>query len=255
MLTIYALAGAALLRRRPRRHARDLAAVVAGQRGLRRRSHRRGRRLPDSDSAARSARRAGRRAGRGGLVDRRRASCSRRARSRRRVAAIGVVVLLVPIAGQLSGRAGFDVVDTKGHQGDRILFSKWNSFSRIGVYERDARRLVAEPRLQGPAARDAVHGHRLGGVDADPAPHADLVERAVPALRAHGARVSPEGTGDSGLGAGTAEPGVPAPSPQPRLASPPSSSAPAADAISRRRSCSARRAWTASRSTRSSPTT
>ena len=56
--------------------------------------------------------------------------------TRRRVAALGVVVLLVPIAGQVSGRAGFDIVDTKGHQGDRILFSKWNSFSRIGVYER-----------------------------------------------------------------------------------------------------------------------
>jgi spermidine synthase len=52
------------------------------------------------------------------------------------IAAIGMVVLLAPIAGQLSGLAGFDVVDTKGHQGDRILFSKWNSFSRIGVYER-----------------------------------------------------------------------------------------------------------------------
>ena len=56
--------------------------------------------------------------------------------TRLRVAAVGFGVLLVPIAGQLSGRAGFDVVDTKGHQGDRILFSKWNSFSRIGVYER-----------------------------------------------------------------------------------------------------------------------
>ena len=32
--------------------------------------------------------------------------------------------------------ATFDVTDTKGHQGDRVLFSKWNSFSRIGVYER-----------------------------------------------------------------------------------------------------------------------
>src|SRR5476649_1097052 len=32
--------------------------------------------------------------------------------NRRRVAAVGVVVLLVPIAGQLSGREGFDVVDT-----------------------------------------------------------------------------------------------------------------------------------------------
>jgi hypothetical protein len=56
--------------------------------------------------------------------------------SRRRVAVAGLVILLLPIAGQLSGRAAFDVVDTKGHQGDRVLFSKWNSFSRIGVYER-----------------------------------------------------------------------------------------------------------------------
>ena len=55
---------------------------------------------------------------------------------RPRVALAGIALLLVPLAGQLSGRAGFDVVDTKGHQGDRILFSKWNSFSRIGVYER-----------------------------------------------------------------------------------------------------------------------
>jgi spermine/spermidine synthase len=56
--------------------------------------------------------------------------------SRARIAGRGALVLLVPIAGQLSGIAGFDVVDTKGHQGDRILFSKWNSFSRIGVYDR-----------------------------------------------------------------------------------------------------------------------
>jgi hypothetical protein len=56
--------------------------------------------------------------------------------SRPRIAAAGVVIVLIPIAGQLSGRAAFDVVDTKGHQGDRVLFSKWNSFSRIGVYAR-----------------------------------------------------------------------------------------------------------------------
>jgi spermidine synthase len=55
---------------------------------------------------------------------------------RRLVAVLGCAVLVAPLAGQLSGRAGFDVVDTKGHKGDRILFSKWNSFSRIGVYER-----------------------------------------------------------------------------------------------------------------------
>jgi spermine/spermidine synthase len=55
---------------------------------------------------------------------------------RRSMATIGAVLIAVPIAGQLSQRAGFDVVDTKGHRGDRVLFSKWNSFSRIGVYER-----------------------------------------------------------------------------------------------------------------------
>ena len=56
--------------------------------------------------------------------------------ARGRALAIGLVVLAIPLAGQLSGLATFDVVDTKGHQGDRILFSKWNSFSRIAVYER-----------------------------------------------------------------------------------------------------------------------
>ena len=55
---------------------------------------------------------------------------------RPRFAAAGAAVMMVPLAGQLSGLAGFDIVDTKGHQGDQILFSKWNSFSRIGVYER-----------------------------------------------------------------------------------------------------------------------
>src|SRR3954454_10668403 len=55
---------------------------------------------------------------------------------RGRIAIRGLIVLFIPIAGQLSGTAGFDVADTKGHRGDRVLFSKWNSFSRIGVYER-----------------------------------------------------------------------------------------------------------------------
>ena len=57
-------------------------------------------------------------------------------RLRVRVGAAGAVLLVIPLTGQLTGRATFDIVDTKGHRGDRILFSKWNSFSRIGVYER-----------------------------------------------------------------------------------------------------------------------
>lgn len=57
-------------------------------------------------------------------------------RARPGVAALSSVVLLVPLAGQVSGFAAFDVTGTKGHEGDRVLFSKWNSFSRIGVYDR-----------------------------------------------------------------------------------------------------------------------
>ena len=48
-----------------------------------------------------------------------------------------LVLLAVPGAAQLLGRAPFDVVDTKGHEGDRVLFSMWNSFSRVAVYDRD----------------------------------------------------------------------------------------------------------------------
>ena len=69
---------------------------------------------------------------------------------RRRIAAVGLAIFLVPIAGQLSGRAGFDVVDTKGHKGDRVLFSKWNSFSRIGVYERTHGDWSLSPAYTGP---------------------------------------------------------------------------------------------------------
>src|SRR5438105_1952142 len=55
---------------------------------------------------------------------------------KRSFAAYGIVIAGVPLALQLAGIATFDITDTKGHQGDRVLFSKWNSFSRIGVYER-----------------------------------------------------------------------------------------------------------------------
>jgi hypothetical protein len=58
------------------------------------------------------------------------------ATSRRLFAGVGAGIMVVALAGQLSGAAVFDVVVTKGHQSDKVLFSKWNSFSRIGVYER-----------------------------------------------------------------------------------------------------------------------
>jgi Spermine/spermidine synthase domain len=56
---------------------------------------------------------------------------------RQRVGGIGAILFGAALGGQLSGQASFDVVDTKGHKGDQVLFSKWNSFSRIGVYERE----------------------------------------------------------------------------------------------------------------------
>src|SRR5947208_13328226 len=57
-------------------------------------------------------------------------------RSRGRMTGVAVVIILLTLAGQLAGLAPFDVAVTKGHAGDHVLFSKWNSFSRIGVYER-----------------------------------------------------------------------------------------------------------------------
>ncbi len=56
------------------------------------------------------------------------------AESRRNVAIAGAAIFAG--AAVLGATAGFDVAATKGHEGDRVLFSKWNSFSRIGVYER-----------------------------------------------------------------------------------------------------------------------
>ena len=34
------------------------------------------------------------------------------------------------------GSAPFDVSNTKGHDEDTVLFAKWNSFSRVAVYDR-----------------------------------------------------------------------------------------------------------------------
>ena len=55
---------------------------------------------------------------------------------RSRAAVAGLAVLALPVAAQIGGAQPFDIRDTKGHEGDRVLFSKWNSFSRIGVYDR-----------------------------------------------------------------------------------------------------------------------
>jgi spermidine synthase len=69
---------------------------------------------------------------------------------RPRYLAAGAVIAAVPLTLQLTGIATFDIVDTKGHQGDRVLFSKWNSFSRIGVYERQHGDWSLSPNYNGP---------------------------------------------------------------------------------------------------------
>jgi hypothetical protein len=71
---------------------------------------------------------------------------------RRRTIAMGAAMALVIAALQLAGAAPFDVVDTKGHVGDRILFSKWNSFSRVAVYDRPHGDWSLSPRFTGTRA-------------------------------------------------------------------------------------------------------
>jgi hypothetical protein len=70
--------------------------------------------------------------------------------ARRRVAIVAIVLMALPGGLQLAGQAPFDVSATKGHEGDRVLFSKWNSFSRIGVYDRPHGDWSLSPRYTGP---------------------------------------------------------------------------------------------------------
>lgn len=71
------------------------------------------------------------------------------AAARKRVAVVATVIILTPLLAQLAGLAPFDVADTKGHQGDRVLFSKWNSFSRVAVYDRAHGDWSLSPRYHG----------------------------------------------------------------------------------------------------------
>jgi len=77
------------------------------------------------------------------------ASCFAPRATRRHVAAAGVFLLGVPAGAQTFGGAPFDVANTKGHEGDRVLFSKWNSFSRVAVYDRAHGDWSLSPRFTG----------------------------------------------------------------------------------------------------------
>jgi hypothetical protein len=75
--------------------------------------------------------------------------CFAPAASRGRLAVAVVVLFSLPAAAQATGAAPFDVLDTKGHEGDRVLFSKWNSFSRVAVYDREHGDWSLSPRFTG----------------------------------------------------------------------------------------------------------
>jgi len=70
------------------------------------------------------------------------------AAERRRIAGAAAVIVVAAVA--VAAGPGLDVNDTKGHEGDRVLFSKWNSFSRIGVYERTHGDWSLSPAYTGP---------------------------------------------------------------------------------------------------------
>src|SRR5205085_6400226 len=72
------------------------------------------------------------------------------AEMRRHVAGVAILLLGIPVTAQIAGARPFDVADTKGHQGDRVLFAKWNSFSRVAVYDRKHGDWSLSPRYSGP---------------------------------------------------------------------------------------------------------
>jgi hypothetical protein len=51
------------------------------------------------------------------------------------VIALAAACIVVAIGGRVLWPPLFDLAVTKGHEHHRVLFSKWNSFSRIGVYD------------------------------------------------------------------------------------------------------------------------
>jgi Spermine/spermidine synthase domain len=71
---------------------------------------------------------------------------------RRSFAAAAFGLLAMAALVQISGVAPFDLVDTKGHVGDRVLFSKWNSFSRVAVYDRPHGDWSLSPKFAGARA-------------------------------------------------------------------------------------------------------
>ena len=65
---------------------------------------------------------------------------------------------------------------TKGHEHHAVLFSKWNSFSRIGVYDQPYGAWSLSERYTGPLPDTPSDGYRLGGRHPDLRFRGDLRE-------------------------------------------------------------------------------
>ena len=70
--------------------------------------------------------------------------------SRRRVVMVASLAAIVVVAVALPPLRLFAVSTTKGHEHHPVLFSKWNSFSRIGVYDQPYGAWSLSPRYTGP---------------------------------------------------------------------------------------------------------
>src|SRR4051812_8462970 len=76
------------------------------------------------------------------------AACFADAAGRRRL--VPGAVVLVALIGGAAAAGAFTVSTTKGHENHPVLFSKWNSFSRIGVYEQPYGAWSLSERYTGP---------------------------------------------------------------------------------------------------------
>jgi len=63
------------------------------------------------------------------------------------LASLGAITAIIVAT---AGAGGFDVSSTKGHENHAVLFSKWNSFSRIGVYDQPYGAWSLSNRYTGP---------------------------------------------------------------------------------------------------------
>ncbi len=78
------------------------------------------------------------------------AACFAPRASRARILPLAALLVIGPWSAYAAGLVSFDVTQTKGHVGDTVLFSKWNSFSRVAVYDRRHGDWSLSPTYTGP---------------------------------------------------------------------------------------------------------